>query len=186
MILLIDNYDSFTFNLYQQLESLGAETRVVAHDKITIGAIKRLRPSKIVISPGPKRPRDSGISNHAIKHFYTRVPILGVCLGHECIGELFGAKVVHAQRILHGKTSKIYHRQRGLFKSVSRSFDAARYHSLVIDSVPEGFTLEAWDSRREIMAIRHKLYPLHGIQFHPESFMTSEGDGIIRNFLNEQ
>jgi anthranilate synthase component 2 len=185
MILLINNYDSFTYNLYQQLESLGAKTKVVAHDKITIKEIRNLKPSKIVISPGPKRPEDSGICISVIKSFSKTIPILGVCLGHECIGEVFGAKVIHAKKILHGKTSKVYHNNKGIFKGIKNPFEAARYHSLVIDRAPEDFTLTARDRNNEIMAISHKKYPLHGIQFHPESFMTREGDKLIRNFLNE-
>ncbi len=185
MILLIDNYDSFTYNLYQQLESLGAETTVAAHDNITIKEIKKLKPARIVISPGPKRPADSGISMPVIKNFYKTIPILGVCLGHECIGEVFGSRVVHAKKILHGKTSKIYHGGNGIFKGLPNPFEAARYHSLVIDRAPDNFTLAAWDRTKEVMAISHNTYPLHGIQFHPESFMTRTGDTIIRNFLHE-
>lgn len=185
MILLIDNYDSFTYNLYQQLESLGAKTKVIAHDQITSKEIRKLKPSKIIISPGPKRPTDSGISMSVIKNFYKTIPILGVCLGLECIGEVFGAKVVHAKKILHGKTSKIYHTNNCIFKGLTNPFEAARYHSLVIDSVPDEFKLTAWDRTKEIMAISHRKYPLHGIQFHPESFMTREGDTLIRNFLYE-
>ncbi len=185
MILLIDNYDSFTYNLFQQIRSLGAETRVVANDKITIKEIKTLKPSGIVISPGPKRPGDSGLSISVIKSFYKTTPILGVCIGHEGIGEIFGAKVVHAKKILHGKTTKIYHNNTGIFKGIKCPFEAARYNSLVIDRIPELLALTAWDSDREIMGISHKNFPLHGIQFHPESFMTKEGNKLIRNFLNE-
>jgi anthranilate synthase component 2 len=185
MILLIDNYDSFTFNLYQQLEILGAGTKVIAHDKITIKEIRNLKPSKIVISPGPKRPQDSGICMSVIKNFYKKIPILGVCLGHECIGEAFGAKVVHAKQILHGKTSKIFHNKNGIFRGIISPFEAARYHSLVIDRAPDGFTINARDRIGEIMAICHNKYPLYGIQFHPESFMTREGNRLIKNFLSE-
>ena len=185
MILLIDNYDSFTYNLFQQLESLGAGTRVVAHDRITLQDIKRLQPTHIVISPGPKRPRDSGICPAVIRHFYATIPILGVCLGHECIGAEFGARVVHARQIMHGKTSLMYHTARGLFKAMPSPFEAARYHSLAIDRVPDEFLLSAWDSNNEIMAISHRNFPVHGIQFHPESFMTKHGSKLIRNFLYE-
>jgi anthranilate synthase/aminodeoxychorismate synthase-like glutamine amidotransferase len=184
-VILIDNYDSFTYNLYQQLESLGADTKVVAHDKISIKNINSLMPSKIVISPGPGKPEDSGISRDVIESFYKKVPILGVCLGHECIGEIFGAKVVHAKKILHGKTSEIRHNNSGIFKGLKNPFEAARYNSLVIDQTPEDFILTAWDPDNEIMGISHKRYPLHGIQFHPESFMTKYGHKLIRNFLNE-
>ena len=186
MILLIDNYDSFTYNLHQQLESLGAATTVAANDKITIKKIKELNPDKIVISPGPGRPGDSGTSRSVIKYFYKKKPVLGVCLGHECIGEIFGARVIHAKKIMHGKTSKIYHNNTGIFKGLKCPFGAARYHSLAIGSVPDGFVLTAWDRNKEIMAISHKKYPLHGIQFHPESFMTGEGYKLIRNFLYER
>ena len=184
MILLIDNYDSFTFNLFQQLESLGARTRVVPHDKITIKEIKKLKPSKIIISPGPKRPEHSGISRAVIKHFYKEIPILGVCLGHECIGEIFGSKTVHAKKIMHGKTSKIFHNKQGVFQAITSPFNAARYNSLVINQVPNDFALLAWDENKDIMAIRHEKYPLTGVQFHPESFMTRQGNKLIRNFLD--
>ncbi len=185
MILLIDNYDSFTYNLYQQLETLGAKVIVKKHDKITLKEIEKLVPSKIIISPGPKAPKDSGISISVIKKFYKKLPILGVCLGHECIGEIFGAKIVQAKKILHGKTSEIFHEKKGIFKRVKSPFKAARYHSLAIDRVPKGFKLTAWSKDKEIMGIQHEKYPLHGIQFHTESFMTEYGNKIIRNFLNE-
>jgi len=185
MILLIDNYDSFTYNLYQQIESLGAPTTVVTHDRITLKRIKAMNPAGIVISPGPGRPENSGISLQAIKRFYRHIPLLGVCLGHECIGRLFGAAVVHAGRIMHGKTSKIQHNGTGLFKGLKCPFEAARYHSLAIDRCPDGFILSAWDPSGEIMAIQHERYPLFGIQFHPESFMTECGNNLMKNFLNE-
>lgn len=184
MILLIDNYDSFTYNLYQQLGSLGAPTTVVSHDRITLKRIEAMNPSGIVISPGPGRPENSGITLSAIKRFYKKIPVLGVCLGHECIGQLFGARVTHARRILHGKTSNIHHNGRGLFTALKKPFKAARYHSLAIDRCPGGFTLSARDSGGEIMAIQHECYPLFGIQFHPESFMTECGDNLMKNFLN--
>lgn len=184
MILLIDNYDSFTYNLYQQLESLGAKTKVVEHDKITLEEIEKLFPDKIVISPGPKTPKDSGISMKVIEKFHKTIPILGVCLGHECIGEVFGAKIIQAEKILHGKTSKIFHNNKRIFKELENPFLAARYHSLIIDTVPKDFELTAWDENNEIMGIQHKKYPLFGIQFHPESFMTQYGNKIINNFLN--
>jgi anthranilate synthase/aminodeoxychorismate synthase-like glutamine amidotransferase len=183
MVLLIDNYDSFTYNLYQQLEARGARTHVAVHDGITVKEIKKLNPSRIIISPGPGRPEQSGICIEVIKYFHGRIPILGVCLGHECIGAVFGARVVHAQRIMHGTTSRIYHRSTHLFKGIQNPFYAARYHSLALHRVPEGFTLSAWDGRKEIMAITHNRYPLYGIQFHPESFMTEAGGTLIGNFL---
>lgn len=185
MILLVDNYDSFTYNLYQQLETLKQKTLVTSNDKITIKDITKLRPQKIIISPGPGRPQESGISPQIIKTFHQQIPILGVCLGHELIGELFGAKVIQAPQILHGKTSQITHSQKNLFKNLPKKIQVARYHSLILDRVPENFTLEAQTKDHEIMAITHKQYPLHGIQFHPESFMTSCGNQIIQNFLNQ-
>ena len=184
MILLIDNYDSFTYNLYQQIEGLGEKTKVYQHDKISIEQIKKLAPSKIVISPGPKRPENAGISNKVIETFYKKIPILGVCLGHECIGQIFGSKVIHADKIFHGKTSKIYHPEDRLFRGLQNPFEAARYHSLILNKVPKGFTLTAWTKEEEIMAIHHNKYPLFGIQFHPESFLTEEGQKLIQNFLN--
>lgn len=183
MILIIDNYDSFTYNLYQQIESLGAKTKIFKSDKITISQIKKMRPEKIIISPGPGRPKDSGISMKVIKNFYKKIPILGVCLGQECIGELFGSKVVHAKKIMHGKTSKIYHTKNSLFQDLKNPFNAARYHSLIINKVPKDFILTAWTLNNEIMAIQHKKYPLYGVQFHPESFLTEEGDKLMKNFL---
>jgi anthranilate synthase component 2 len=186
MILLIDNYDSFTYNLYQQIESLGAKTKVVQHDKITLKEIEKIKPKKIVISPGPKRPEDSGISIPVIKKFYKKTPILGVCLGHECIGRIFGSNIVKAKKILHGKTSSIFHFKKGIYKNVKDPFTAARYHSLILDKVPENFILTAWTKNKEIMGVKHKDYPLEGIQFHTESFMTDNGNAIIYNFLNEE
>jgi len=185
MILIIDNYDSFTYNLFQQVESLGKKTKIYKNDEITINQIKKLKPEKIIISPGPKRPEDAGISIDVIKEFYKTIPILGVCLGHEAIGQIFGVKVVHAKQIMHGKTSNIYHTRRGIFRKISTPLKAARYHSLILDKVPEDFTLEAWTTEDEIMAIKHQIYPLYGIQFHPESFMTLQGKTIMHNFLYE-
>lgn len=184
MILLIDNYDSFTYNLYQQLESLGAHTKVFTHDQIGIREIAKLNPQKIIISPGPKTPKESGISNQVIKHFYQTKPILGVCLGHECIGEFFGSNVVHARQIMHGKVSLIQHSGQRLFQQLPQNTKVARYHSLILDKVPVDFHLDAWTDQKEIMAISHKAYPLYGLQFHPESFMTPQGNKIIQNFLN--
>ena len=185
MILVIDNYDSFTYNLVQQIESLGAKTRVFANDRITTEEIKNLKPEKIIISPGPGRPSESGVSPAVIKEFYQQIPILGVCLGHEAIGEIFGSKIVHAKEIRHGKVSDIYHTEDKLFRGARNPFKAARYHSLVIDQVPEAFELTAWTSDDEIMAIHHKQFPLYGVQFHPESFLTVEGEKLMTNFLNE-
>jgi anthranilate synthase/aminodeoxychorismate synthase-like glutamine amidotransferase len=183
MILLIDNYDSFTYNLYQQLCSLGAEVRVVAHDALSVKSIKRLRPEKIVLSAGPGRPCHSGVCLDVIRQMYRSVPLLGVCLGHECIGEVFGARVIHTRHVMHGKTSKIRHNRSGLFRGIPNPFVAARYHSLALDQAPPGFELSATADDGEVMAIRHRDLPLYGIQFHPESFMTPVGDRIMKNFL---
>lgn len=185
MILIIDNYDSFTYNLSQQVEMFGKKVQVFKHDKIKISEIKRLKPEKIIISPGPKRPENSGISIKVVQNFYSHIPILGVCLGHQCIGQLFGSEVVRAKNILHGKTSNIFHTENELFKGVQNPFSAARYHSLILDKTPKDFTLTAWTEENEIMAIQHKEFPLYGIQFHPESFMTKEGGKIMKNFLYE-
>ncbi len=186
MILLIDNYDSFTYNLYQLIGELGFDVVVKKHDEITIQEIESLKPEKIVISPGPKRPEDAGISMDTIKNFYKSIPILGVCLGHQCIGQLFGVNVIHAKDVLHGKTSKVSHDGKGMFEGIKNPFAAARYHSLAIEKVPEGFELRAWTEDKEIMAIQHKEYPLYGIQFHPESFMTEDGTRLMRNFLSKK
>lgn len=183
MILIIDNYDSFTYNLVQQIEKLGFKTKVAKHDKISIPAIKKENPQKIVISPGPKTPSEAGISNEVIKNFYQNKPILGVCLGHECMGEIFGSKVTKAKKVLHGKTSKISHNNSALFKKVQNPTIVARYHSLILDKVPNSFKLTAKTADNEIMAIEHKKFPCFGIQFHPESFLTEEGDQIMQNFL---
>lgn len=189
MILIIDNYDSFTHNLYQQIESLGSKTKIFKNDEITIHQIQKLKPNKIIISPGPGRPKNSGISMEVIKNFYKKIPILGVCLGQECIGELFGAKIIHAKKIMHGKTSKIYHTTenltKNLFNKIKNPFVAARYHSLIINKVPKDFVLTAWTLDNEIMAIQHKKFPLYSVQFHPESFLTEEGDKLMKNFLLE-
>lgn len=185
MILIIDNYDSFTYNLYQQIELLGKKTKVFKHDKIRIREIEKLKPKKIIISPGPKRPKDSGISMKVVQKFYSLIPILGVCLGHQCIGQLFSSKVIHAKNILHGKTSQIYHTEDKLFEGVQNPFRAARYHSLILDKVPKDFILTAWTAENEIMAMQHKNYPLFSVQFHPESFLTKEGNKIMKNFLYE-
>ncbi len=183
MILLIDNYDSFTYNLYQLIGSLGFDVLVKRHDEITIEEIRVLSPSKIVISPGPKRPEDAGISMDVIKNFYQTIPILGVCLGHQCIGKLFGVRVIHAKEVMHGKTSLITHDGKGIFENVKNPLVVARYHSLAIEKVPDGFDVRARAKDDEIMAIQHKEYPLHGIQFHPESFMTEDGEQLMKNFL---
>ena len=185
MILVIDNYDSFTYNLVQYLGELGANPVVFRNDEITINKIKKLKPSKIIISPGPGMPKDAGISKSVIKEFSGRIPILGVCLGHQCIGEVFGGKVVGASRIMHGKTSLVYHTKKGIFKRVKSPFEATRYHSLVIEkkSVPSVLDVVAKTKQKEIMGVKHKVYPTWGVQFHPESILTKEGKRILNNFL---
>lgn len=183
MVLLIDNYDSFTYNLYQQVAALGYEVAVKKHDEVTIDQIAAMSPSHIIISPGPKRPEDSGISMEAIGEFYTKVPILGVCLGHQCIAQFFGSGIIGAPRIMHGKTDLIRHEGLGIFAEVPNPFTAARYNSLVIDAVSDELQPTAWSDDGTIQAIQHPDYPLFGVQFHPESFMSEHGEKIMRNFL---
>jgi anthranilate synthase/aminodeoxychorismate synthase-like glutamine amidotransferase len=182
---MIDNYDSFTYNLVQYLGELGAHLKVFRNDKITVGQIKKLHPEKIMISPGPGRPTDAGISNQVIKELGGETPILGVCLGHQCIGEVFGGKVVQAKRIMHGKTSKIYHNKDILFKRVENPFEATRYHSLLVEkkSLPKVLEVIAWTKEGEIMGLKHKQLPVWGVQFHPESILTKAGKQILKNFL---
>jgi anthranilate synthase component 2 len=184
MILLIDNYDSFTYNLRNQIERQGREVTVVLNDKISLDEIRKLNPSKIVISPGPGRPEDAGITLEVIKELHRDIPILGVCLGHQAIGQVFGSRIVHAKQVLHGKTSEITHNGEGIFKGIPNPVVVARYHSLAVETCPEDFILSAWTKDNEIMAIRHKEYPLFGIQFHPESFMTESGEMMMKNFLD--
>lgn len=185
MILMIDNYDSFTYNLVQYLGELGEELVVKRNDAVTLQRIARLRPSSIVISPGPGRPGDAGISKDLITKFAGTIPILGVCLGHQCIGEVFGGEVVRAARLMHGKTSQIYHTRTTLFKGLPRPFDATRYHSLILkrESCPSVLRVTAWTSDREIMGIQHRRLPVYGVQFHPESILTPVGKDLLRNFL---
>jgi len=185
MILMIDNYDSFTYNLVQYLGELGQKLIVKRNDAVTIPAIKRLAPSSIVISPGPGRPSDAGISNELIKTFAGTIPILGVCLGHQCIGEVFGGDVVRAQRPMHGKTSRIYHTKTRLFAGLPDPFDATRYHSLIVkrETLPAQLAVTAWTKEREIMGLEHRRFPVYGVQFHPESILTSVGKDLLRNFL---
>lgn len=186
MILVIDNYDSFTYNLVQYLGELGGQPVVYRNDQITIAKMRQLRPERIVISPGPCTPREAGISNEVIRRFTGEVPILGVCLGHQCIGEVFGGNVVRAQRIMHGKTSKIYHLKKGIFKGLSNPFVATRYHSLLVEnkSFPQELEKMAWTEEQEIMSLRHRSHPTWGVQFHPESILTPEGKKLLRNFLS--
>jgi para-aminobenzoate synthetase component II len=185
MLLMIDNYDSFTYNLVQYFGELGQKIRVFRNDALTLAEIDRLKPEMIVISPGPGKPADAGISKELIDHFKGVYPILGVCLGHQCIGEVFGADVVRSQRIMHGKTSAVFHDGKTLFKGLPNPFDATRYHSLIVkkETLPDCFMVSAWTDHDEIMGLRHCEYPVEGIQFHPESVLTSCGKMLLRNFL---
>ena len=190
MLLMLDNYDSFTYNLVQYFGELGADVHVHRNDKITLEEIEALNPDKIVISPGPCTPNEAGISLDVIKHFSGKKPILGVCLGHQSIGQAFGGDIVHAGEIMHGKTSLIYHNNSSVFKGLSNPFKATRYHSLVIDkkSIPDCFEITAWTQTAngeldEIMGIQHKTLPIEGVQFHPESIMTEHGHDLLKNFL---
>ena len=186
MLLLIDNYDSFTYNLFQYFSELGENVLVLRNNKTTIGEIESLKPERIVISPGPSTPQNAGISNEVIKHFSQKLPILGVCLGHQCIGYSFGATVGQAPVIMHGKPSLIHHNKQAIFAGISNPFSAIRYHSLEVkpEKLPDCFEITAWTNDGTIMGMRHKKYPLQGVQFHPESFMTQNGKELLRNFLN--
>ena len=188
MILLIDNYDSFTYNLVQRFGEIDStlEMRVARNDRITPDEIAALRPSHIIISPGPCTPREAGVSNAVLERFAPSVPILGVCLGHQCIGHTFGGEVIRNYRIMHGKTSPIHHDNQGVFQGLANPFEATRYHSLVIKCETfhnPDFTISAWTDEGEIMGVRHKRWPLHGVQFHPESFLTVEGPKLLKNFI---
>jgi len=189
MILVIDNYDSFTYNLVQRLGEIDAslDIRVFRNDQIDIESIKKLAPAKIIISPGPCTPKEAGISNEVLKTFASQLPILGVCLGHQCIGHVFGGEVIRNSRIMHGKISPIHHDNKGVFKGLSNPFDATTYHSLVIKKetfTNPDFEVSAWTAEGEIMGVRHKSWELHGVQFHPESFLSIEGPKLLKNFLN--
>uniref|UniRef100_UPI004048046F anthranilate synthase component II n=1 Tax=Shewanella baltica TaxID=62322 RepID=UPI004048046F len=187
MLLMIDNYDSFTFNLVQYFQQLGQEIVVKRNDEISIAEIEALAPTHLVISPGPCTPNEAGISLAAIKHFATRMPILGVCLGHQAMAQVFGANVVRAERVMHGKVSAIAHTGQRLFEGLNQPLTVTRYHSLLVDAVPEGFVLDAWFDDpihgREIMAMSHQDLPLYGVQFHPESILTEQGLELLANFL---
>lgn len=192
MILIIDNYDSFTFNLVQQLgaigladESLRHEIEVVRNDATTLDELDALRPSHLIVSPGPRAPADSGISRDAIRHYLGRIPILGVCLGHQCIADIFGARVRRADQIIHGLTTDIHHDGKGIFATMPNPFAAMRYHSLIVegDSLPAALEVSAWTMAGECMAIRHRELALEGVQFHPESFATDGGARLMENFL---
>ena len=187
MILLIDNYDSFTYNLYQYLCELGAEVEVHRNDKITVAEVEAMAPEKIVVSPGPCTPREAGISVEVIRRFGPATPLLGVCLGHQCIGEAFGGVVDKAGEIMHGKTSQVHHTGQGVFAGLPDPFEAIRYHSLVIlkDTVPDTLEVTAWTDNGLIMGVRHREHPIQGVQFHPESIMTPVGKDLLRNFLEE-
>jgi len=186
VVMVIDNYDSFVYNLVQYLGELGEKVEVYRNDRISLREIKEKLPEAIVISPGPGRPSDAGISGKVIENFADSIPILGVCLGHQCIGEVFGAKIVRARRLMHGKTSFIYHYRRGIYHRIENPFVATRYHSLIIkeDTLPSCLLLTAWTEEGEIMGIRHRSYPLFGMQFHPESILTKAGMRLLKNFLN--
>ena len=186
MLIVVDNYDSFTYNLVQYLGELGADVRVFRNDAITVDALAALRPDQIVISPGPCTPNEAGISVELIQRLTGRVPILGVCLGHQSIGAAFGGRIVRAERIMHGKTSPIEHDGRGVFAGLPRPFEATRYHSLLIEraTLPGCLEISAWTAEGEIMGVRHREHLLEGIQFHPESILTLEGKHLLRNFLD--
>ena len=186
MLLMIDNYDSFTYNLYQYLSELGAEVVTYRNDKITLEEIEDLAPQGIVISPGPSTPLQAGISNDVIRHFGPKLPTLGVCLGHQCVGHVYGAKVDRAGEIRHGKTSMIHHNGAGVLSGLPQPFEAIRYHSLVVypETVPDCLEVTAWTENGLIMGLRHKEYPVEAVQFHPESIMTPDGKHLLQNFLN--
>jgi para-aminobenzoate synthetase component II len=187
MILMIDNYDSFTYNLVQYLGELGSDVRVYRNDQITVAEIQRLAPTKIVISPGPCTPTEAGISCDVIREFAGRVPLLGVCLGHQCIGEVFGGEIVRAPALFHGKTSMIYHDDKTIFRGLPRPFEATRYHSLVIrrETLPDCLELSAETDDGVIMGVRHRELLVEGVQFHPESILTREGKQLLANFLSQ-
>lgn len=185
MILMIDNYDSFTYNLVQYLGEMGQQLKVYRNDKITIEEIEDMKPDRIIISPGPCTPNEAGISVQTIKHFAGKVPILGVCLGHQSIGQAFGGEIIRAQRLMHGKTSMIHHDNEGVFAGMPNPFEAIRYHSLIIrrETIPDCLQITAETDAREIMGIRHKEYQIEGVQFHPESILTVEGKKLLANFV---
>jgi len=185
MLLMIDNYDSFTYNLVQYLRELGEEVEVYRNDKISLAEIETLNPTRLVVSPGPCTPNEAGISVEAIKHFAGKLPILGVCLGHQSIGQAYGGKVVRADRLMHGKTSPVFHDNRELFVGLPDPFDATRYHSLLVErsSLPECLEITAWTAEGEIMGMRHRDLPVWGMQFHPESILTVSGMDMLKNFL---
>jgi anthranilate synthase/aminodeoxychorismate synthase-like glutamine amidotransferase len=186
MLLVLDNYDSFTYNLVQYFGELGAELLVKRNDEITVDEIRAMKPEKIVISPGPCTPNEAGISCDVIRAFSESTPILGVCLGHQCMGQVFGGDVVRAGRLMHGKTSPIIHDGRGVFNGLPNPFEATRYHSLLVkrETFPDCLEITAETAEKEIMGLRHKTLPVHGVQFHPESILTTEGKRLLKNFLD--
>ncbi len=185
MLVVIDNYDSFTYNLVQYLGELGADIRVFRNDQVTLDEIAALNPDQIVISPGPGEPDDGGISNAVIREFGPHTPVLGVCLGHQCLGQVYGGAVVRAPRLMHGKTSPVYHNGKGLFYGVPSPFNATRYHSLIVEEpLPDSLQVTAFTSEGEVMGLRHKEYPVVGVQFHPESILTEHGKRILKNFID--
>ncbi|MCS6801634.1 MAG: aminodeoxychorismate/anthranilate synthase component II [Chloroflexota bacterium] len=186
MILLLDNYDSFTWNLYQYVAELGAEVEVVRNDQVTVEDVRARRPERIIVSPGPCTPREAGVSVELIRRLGPEIPVLGVCLGHQCIGEAFGGRVVRAPELMHGKTSAIYHRGKGVFAGLPNPFEAIRYHSLMVapEDLPDELEVTAWTASGIIMGLRHRRYPIEGVQFHPESIMTAVGKDLLRNFLS--
>lgn len=187
MILVIDNYDSFTYNLVQLLGSLGADMHIARNDRITVEEARKLNPSHIVVSPGPGTPDDSGVSRDLLRELGASTPTLGVCLGHQCIGEVYGGRVVRADRLMHGKTSQVFHRNQPLFTGVPSPFVATRYHSLIVEEpLPESLTVTAFTEDGEVMAVKHKKHPVVGVQFHPESILTDYGPRILQNFLEGQ
>jgi len=186
LTIVIDNYDSFTYNLVQYLGELGEDLRVFRNDKVTVRELESLNPTHIVVSPGPCTPKEAGISNDVIHHFAGKVPVLGVCLGHQCMGAVFGGEVVRAGRLMHGKTSPIHHDGKTIFNALPNPFDATRYHSLLVrrESLPDCLEVSAWTEEGEIMGLRHKTLLVEGVQFHPESILTKPGKDLLRNFLN--
>ena len=186
MILHIDNYDSFTYNLVQYLGELGAEMRVFRNDEITVEEAVALNPEKVLVSPGPCTPKEAGISCDIVREFGPRLPLFGVCLGHQSIGDVYGGNVIRADRLMHGKTSPMLHEDKSLFKGLPSPFDATRYHSLIIerDTLPDCLEITAWTAEGEIMGVQHKEHPVHGVQFHPESILTVEGKKLLQNFLD--